>query len=93
MLILTRRIGETIIINDNIKVTVMSTNGFAVSLGIEAPRDVIVDRKEVWESKQAAVSESSEEDDEDERAMRALARIEREGRISYTKLSKGKIIK
>jgi len=49
MLVLSRRIGEEIIINDNIRVTVVAVKGDRVRLGIVAPRDVTVDRSEVHE--------------------------------------------
>ncbi len=47
MLILTRRVGETLIIGDQIKVTVLGVQGTQVRLGIDAPRDVAVHREEV----------------------------------------------
>lgn len=49
MLVLSRRVGEEIIINDNIRVTVVAVKGDRVRLGIVAPRDVNVDRSEVHE--------------------------------------------
>ena len=49
MLVLSRRVGEEIIINDNIRVTVVAVKGDRVRLGIVAPRDVTVDRSEVHE--------------------------------------------
>lgn len=49
MLILSRRIGETLIIRDDIKVTVLGIHGGQVKLGIDAPKDVSVHRKEVYE--------------------------------------------
>lgn len=48
MLILTRRVGETIRIGDNVDVTVMSVNGAQVRIGIQAPKDVPVHREEVF---------------------------------------------
>ena len=48
MLILTRRVGETIRIGDNVDVTVMSVNGAQVRIGIQAPKDVAVHREEVF---------------------------------------------
>ena len=47
MLILTRKIGEAIAINDNITVTVIEMKGGQVKLGIEAPRHVAIHREEV----------------------------------------------
>ena len=49
MLVLSRRVGEEIVINDNIRVTVVAVHGDRVRLGIVAPRDVAVDRSEVHE--------------------------------------------
>lgn len=49
MLLLTRRPGEKLIINDNITVTVLSVKGNQIRLGIEAPRDVKVHREEIYE--------------------------------------------
>jgi carbon storage regulator len=49
MLILTRRVGESIIIGDNICVTVFGVKGVQVRLGIDAPKSVPVHREEVFE--------------------------------------------
>lgn len=48
MLILTRRIGETIRIGNEIEVVVMDASGIAVRIGIEAPRSLPVHREEVY---------------------------------------------
>lgn len=49
MLILTRRVGETLIINDNITLTVLAVNGNQVRLGANAPEEVSIHREEVYE--------------------------------------------
>jgi carbon storage regulator len=49
MLVLTRRRGETIVIDNMVHVTVLEVNGERVRLGVAAPRDVAVDRQEVHE--------------------------------------------
>jgi carbon storage regulator len=49
MLVLTRRLGEEIVINGDIRVAVVDIQGEKVRLGITAPRSVTVDRKEVHE--------------------------------------------
>lgn len=49
MLILTRRAGETLMIGDEITVTVLAVKGNQVRLGVEAPREVEVHREEVYQ--------------------------------------------
>lgn len=48
MLILTRRVGETLKVGDDVSVTVLRVNGNQVKIGIEAPSDVAVHRKEIY---------------------------------------------
>lgn len=48
MLILTRKKNESIIIDDQIKVTVLELDNNRVQLGVEAPRDIIIHREEVY---------------------------------------------
>jgi carbon storage regulator len=51
MLILTRRAGEALRIGEQIEVMVMAVNGSQVRLGINAPREIAVDREEIAERK------------------------------------------
>jgi carbon storage regulator len=55
MLVLTRKVGESILIGGNIRVTVTEVAGHKVRIGIDAPPDVIVDRQEVHARRQALV--------------------------------------
>ena len=49
MLILTRRISESVIIGDDVKITVLGVKGNQVRLGIDAPKSVSVHREEIYE--------------------------------------------
>ena len=49
MLILTRRIGQTVIIGTDIKVTILGVKGNQVRVGIDAPQNVAVHREEIFE--------------------------------------------
>ena len=48
MLILTRRVGETVVIGDDVDVTVLGVKGNQVRLGVKAPREVSVHREEIY---------------------------------------------
>ncbi|MGD8631547.1 MAG: carbon storage regulator CsrA [Gammaproteobacteria bacterium] len=48
MLILTRRVGESLVISDDMKVTVLGIKGNQIRIGVSAPRDVAVHREEIY---------------------------------------------
>lgn len=66
MLILTRRIGESIIIGDNVTVYIYGVKGNQVRLGITAPDDVSVHREEIYEKIKAQKIEQDNIDKEDD---------------------------
>jgi carbon storage regulator CsrA len=53
MLILTRRVGETLMVGEEVTVRVMAVNGSQVRIGINAPKDVEVHREEIYDRVQA----------------------------------------
>ncbi|PIR21634.1 MAG: carbon storage regulator [Deltaproteobacteria bacterium CG11_big_fil_rev_8_21_14_0_20_45_16] len=65
MLVLTRRLGESIWINDDIRIVIQSIRGNQVRVGIAAPKEMVVHREEIYqkihqENKEAVSSDSSE---------------------------------
>ena len=60
MLVLTRKVGESIVIGEDIEVTVLEVRGEQVKLGIRAPRSVAVHRKEVYLAIQAENREAAQ---------------------------------
>lgn len=65
MLILTRRVGESLMIGDNVNVTVLGIRGNQVRIGVDAPKDVAVHREEIYDRIQQEKTDvpSSEEID------------------------------
>ena len=49
MLILTRRVGETLMVGDDVQVTVLGVKGNQVRIGVNAPKEVAVHREEIYE--------------------------------------------
>jgi carbon storage regulator len=63
MLILTRRVGETLMVGDDVTVTVLGVKGNQVRIGVNAPKDVSVHREEIYQRIQKEKSESGQSDE------------------------------
>lgn len=64
MLILTRRVGENVIVGDDIVISIIEVRGDAVRVGIEAPRSLSVHREEVWLELRRANAQAAASTDE-----------------------------
>lgn len=64
MLILTRRVGETLMIGDEVTVTVLGVKGNQVRIGVNAPKDVAVHREEIFQRIQSE-DDNTEDKQED----------------------------
>lgn len=61
MLILTRKIRESLIIGDDVEITVLSVRGNQVKLGVNAPKEIAVHRQEIYERIKAAEDGTADE--------------------------------
>jgi carbon storage regulator len=80
VLILTRRVGESIVVGDDIVLTVFEVRGDAVRIGIDAPRSVRVNRKEVYEEIQRSNEQAVSTSDDALDALRSAIETEPDDR-------------
>ena len=78
MLVLTRRIGERVLIGDDIEVTVLDVKGDSIRIGIHAPRETRIQRAEIVAAVETENRSAAQATDEDQAALlRAFAGIRR----------------
>ena len=75
MLVLSRRKDETIMIGDDVEITIVDVRGDTVRLGIKAPRSVSVHRKEIYDAIQAENIAAAKESPPDEKAVGGLGSL------------------
>ena len=86
MLVLSRRVGESVVIGNQVTVTVLEVRGDQIRVGIDAPREVQVHRAEVFDALQAENNRAAGNAD---RARRLVARMPRTARTPGTAAGRG----
>ena len=91
MLVLSRRKDETIMIGDDVEITIVDVRGDAVRLGIKAPRDVSVHRKEIYDAIQAENIAAAREGIPDQSAVGGLGNLLKGGGEAFQPSVLGKL--
>lgn len=76
MLVLARKVGQSIVVNDNVEILIIEVRGEQVRLGIEAPRSIPVHRKELLEQIRAANLKAATAEVDIEIATQTLGEIQ-----------------
>ena len=77
MLVISRKAGESLILSEDIKVTIISVTGDKVSIGIEAPKEVKIVRQELMETIAANKASAEETAEKDYKNMASLIKIKK----------------
>jgi carbon storage regulator len=72
VLVLSRRAGESVVVGEDVTITVLEVRGDVVRLGIDAPRHVAVHRQEVWVEVQKANQAAASAKDSDLEALKSV---------------------
>jgi len=75
MLVISRKAGESLILSENIKITVVSVSSDKVSIGIEAPKDIKIVREELLETIEANKESAQGTDQKDYKNIASLLKL------------------
>ena len=77
MLVISRKVGDSIVISEDIKITITSISGDKVSIGVEAPKEIKIIRHELLETIEANKASSQETESTDYRSIASLLKMKK----------------
>ncbi len=89
MLILTRRVGETLMVGDDVTVTVLGVKGNQVRIGVNAPREIAVHREEIYDRIKAEQQGQEQQVQTEQQGQEQMEQTEQQGQEQSGNIAEG----